>query len=79
MKLFRYRKPSMNTLLGVTAVKRKVKRELGISQVQARTKPSRLRQRAKQQLGLYSPVTLEIRQAARANLPSFLGLFSRKR
>lgn len=79
MKLFRYRRPSLNTLLGVTAAKRKVKRELGISQVQAWTKPSRLRQRAKQQLGLYSPVAREIRQAARANLPSFLGLFSRKR
>lgn len=79
MKLFRYRKPSLNTLLGVTAAKRKVKRELGISQVQAWTKPSRLRQRAKQQLGLYSPVAREIRQAARSNLPSFLGLFSRKR
>lgn len=79
MKLFRYRKPSMNTLLGVTAAKRKVKRELGISQVQAWTKPSRVKQRLKQQLGLYSPVAREIRQAARANLPSSLGLFSRKR
>ncbi len=54
MKLMRYRRPSLNTLFGVTRVKRKVKRELGISQVQAWTKPSRVKQRAKYRLGLYS-------------------------
>ena len=55
MKLFRYRRPSLNQLLGVTSAKRRVKRELGISQVEAWTKPSRVKQRLKQQVGLYSP------------------------
>jgi hypothetical protein len=54
MKVMRYRKPSLNTLLGVTKAKRQVKRELGISQIQAWTKPSRVKQRAKYRLGLYS-------------------------
>ena len=79
MKLFRYRKPSLNTLLGVTAAKRRVKRELGISQVEAWTKPSRVKQRVKQQIGLYSPVARAVRQTARGNLPSFLGLFGKRR
>jgi hypothetical protein len=42
MKLFRYRRPSMNQLLGITAAKRNLKRELGISQVEAVMKPSRV-------------------------------------
>ena len=79
MKLFRYRKPSLNTLLGVTAAKRRVKRELGISQVEAWTKPSRVKQRVKQQIGLYSPVARVVRQTAKGNLPSLLGMFGRKR
>jgi hypothetical protein len=79
VKLFRYRKPSLNTLFGITAAKRRVKRELGISQVQAWTKPSRVKQRVKQQVGLYSPVARVIRQTAKGNFPSFLGLFGKKR
>ena len=79
MKLFRYRKPSLSQLLGVTAAKRRVKRELGISQVQAWTKPSRVKQRVKQQIGLYSPVARVVRQTAKGNLPSLLGMFGRKR
>ena len=78
MKLFRYRKPSLNTLLGITAAKRRVKRELGISQVEAWTKPSRVKQRVKQQLGLYSPEARVVRQTLNGRFPSFLGLFSRK-
>ena len=31
MKLFRYRRPSLNTLLGVTKAKKQVKKELGIT------------------------------------------------
>lgn len=78
MKLFRYRKPSLRTLTGYTAAKRRVKRELGISQVEAWTKPSRIKQRAKQELGLNSPAARVIRQTAKGNLPTFLGLFRRK-
>ena len=79
MKLFRYRRPSLNQLLGVTAAKRRVKRELGISQVEAWTKPSRVKQRLKQQVGLYSPEVRVIRQTAKGNFPTFLGLFRKKR
>jgi hypothetical protein len=78
MKLFRYRKPSMKTLLGYTSAKRQLKRELGISQVQAWTKPSRIKQRAKYQLGWYSPVMRVARNTAKGKFPSFLGLFGRK-
>jgi hypothetical protein len=53
MKLIRYRQPSLNTLLGITKEKRRIERELGISQVQAWTKPSRIKQRAKYQAGLW--------------------------
>ncbi len=31
MKLFRYRKPSLKTLLGVTKAKKRLKKELGIT------------------------------------------------
>jgi hypothetical protein len=79
MKLFRYRAPSIRSLTGYTAAKRRVKRELGISQVQAWTKPARVKQRAKAELGLYSPALRVIRQTARGRFPTFLGLFGRKR
>ena len=79
MKLMRYRKPSMKTLLGVTKVKRRVRRELGISQVQAWTKPSRVKQRAKYRLGLYSPAVRVVRQTAKGRVPTLFGLFTKKR
>jgi len=31
MTLFRYRRPSLNTLLGITKAKKRVKKELGIT------------------------------------------------
>jgi hypothetical protein len=79
MKLFRYRKPSINTLLGVTAAKRKLRRKLGVSQVEAWTKPSRVKQRVKYDLGLYSPAARAIRGTSKGKFPSSLGLFSSKR
>lgn len=78
MKIFRYRKPSINQLLGTTTVKRRVKRSLGISQVQAWTKPARVRQRVKAKLGLYSPVARVVRQTSQKRFPTFLGLFRKK-
>jgi hypothetical protein len=33
MKFFRYRRPSLKTLLGVTAAKKQLKQELGITTV----------------------------------------------
>ncbi len=79
MKFMRYRRPSLSTLLGVTKAKRRVKRELGISQVQAWTKSSRVKQRAKYHLGLYSPVMRVVRQTSKGKVPTPLGLFTKKR
>ena len=78
MKLFRYRKPSINTILGITKEKRRIKRALGISQVQAWTRPSRIKQRAKYRLGLYSPAIRIIRNTAKGKFPTILGLFNKK-
>lgn len=79
MKLFRYRKPSVNRLLGVTTEKRRIKRSLGISQVQAWTKPSRVKQRVKYGIGLYSLTMRIARNTAKGRFPSPLGLFSKRR
>ncbi|MFI5240787.1 MAG: hypothetical protein ACHQUB_03725 [Candidatus Saccharimonadia bacterium] len=56
-----------------------MKRQLGISQMQAWTKPSRVKQRLKYRAGLYSPQMRVIRNTAKGKFPSFLGLFSRKK
>ncbi len=74
MKLIRYRKPSVNRLLGITNEKRHIKRSLGISQIQAWTKPSRIKQRAKYQMVWYSPSMRKVRNTAKGRFPSFLGL-----
>jgi len=78
MKLFRYRKPSIKTIVGYTGVKRRLKRSFGISQVQAWTKPSRVKQRVKHRLGLYSPAARVIRNTAKGRFPNFLGIFKNK-
>ena len=52
MRIFRYCKPSLSTLLGATAAKRSVRRSLGISQVQGFIEPSRLKQKIKSRAGL---------------------------
>ena len=78
MKLLRYRRPSLRNLSGYTQVKRRAKRQLGISQVQAWTKPSRVKQRAKQHVGYYSPAMRVVRNTAKGRFPSFLGLFRKK-
>lgn len=62
-------------MLGVTKAKRSVKRSLGISQVQAWTKPSRIKQRVKYSAGLYSPAARVVRQTSKGILPSLLGIF----
>jgi len=77
MKLIRYRRPSLNTLLGITREKRRIKRSLGISQVQAWTKPSRVKQRVKYNLGWYSPTMRVVRNTEKGRFPSFLGLFKK--
>ncbi|MBP9819507.1 hypothetical protein KBC79_02090 [Candidatus Woesebacteria bacterium] len=66
MKLFRYRKPSLKTIVGITKVKKSVKRSLGISQVERWTKPSRLKQRAFYHVGWYKfPIFTFYRQTIR--------------
>ena len=74
MRIFRYRKPSLSTLLGVTAAKRSIKRSLGISQVQGFIEPSRLKQKIKYRAGLHTPVARAIRQAAKGKIRRPFGL-----
>ncbi len=53
-KLFRYRKPSLRTIFGVTKAKRRLKRELGIRDKYQH--PIRHMERTtKRKLGYYSP------------------------
>lgn len=55
MKLFRYRKPSINTLLGITKAKREIKNDLGIYKI---TKiinyPTNLKRKVLRNVGYYS-------------------------
>jgi len=74
VRLFRYRKPSLSTLLGVTAVKRSIKRSLGISQVEGFIEPSRLKQKIKYRAGLYTPLARAIHQAAKGKFRIPFGL-----
>ena len=74
MRIFRYRKPSLSTLLGVTAAKRSIKRSLGISQVQGFIEPSRLKQKIKYRAGLYAPLARAIRQTAKGKFRTPFGL-----
>ncbi|MDO8512422.1 MAG: hypothetical protein Q7S57_04060 [bacterium] len=78
MKLFRYRKPSLKTLVGITAVKRRIRKATGISTFERYTKPSRVKQRIKQKVGIYSPPMTIIRQTSKGIIPSILGLFKNK-
>ena len=55
MKLFRYRRPSLKTLLGITKAKKQIKKDLGIT---ALLKPFRWwpneKRRIKRRIGYYS-------------------------
>ncbi len=56
MKFFRYRRPSINTILGITREKKRIKKELGIT---ALLKPFRwwtnTKRRFKRKIGYESP------------------------
>lgn len=78
MKVFRYRKPSVKRIVGYTGAKRKVKRSLGISQAQAWTKPSRIKQKLRYEAGLYSPTVRVVRNTSKGNFPTLFGLFRKK-
>jgi len=55
MKLFRYRKPSLKTLLGVTKLNRRIKKATGISAIQSLS-PSRVKQKIKYNIGYNKPI-----------------------
>lgn len=68
MRLLRYRKPSLKTLVGVTKVKKSVKRNLGIGQVERWTKPARLKQGASYHIGWYKfPIFTFYRQTIKGD------------
>ena len=55
MGIFRYRRPSLNTILGVTKAKRRVKKNLGIYEVTKYTNaPKNFERRVKRRAGYYS-------------------------
>ena len=66
MKFFRYRRPSVNTLLGITKAKKRIKRELGIT---AAMKPFRWwtnqKRRFKRKIGYESEAGRLIRNGLR--------------
>jgi hypothetical protein len=65
----------IRTLSGYTEVSRRARRAAGISQFEGYTKPSRIKQKAKYQAGLYSKPARIVRQTSRGRFPSFFGLF----
>ena len=78
MKILRYPKPAINRILGITTVKRHIKRQLGISQVQGQTRPTRIKQRMKYRAGWYLSQMQVARNTSKGKFPSFLGLFGKK-
>ena len=55
MGIFRYRRPSLNNVLGVTKAKRRVKKNLGIYGVTKYTNaPKNFERRVKRRAGYYS-------------------------
>jgi hypothetical protein len=76
MKLFRYRKPSLKTLLGVTKLKRRIKKATGISAIQSLS-PSRVKQKIKYDGGYNKPIFKHTRELSKGKVPSLFGLFSK--
>jgi hypothetical protein len=66
MRLFRYRRPSLKTLLGITTAKKRIKKELGIT---AALKPFRwwtnTKRRIKRKVGYESEAVRMIRRGMR--------------
>ena len=71
MKFFRYRRPSVNTLLGITRAKKQFKKDIGITAVM---KPVRWwgneKRKVKRDLGYYSPLG----KLLRLGIPRFIGV-----
>jgi hypothetical protein len=66
-----------NSILGITTAKRRIKRSLGVSQVQGWTRPTRIKQRIKYRAGWYHPAMRIARNTSKGKFPSFLGLFKK--
>ena len=65
MKLFRYRKPSINTLLGLTKSKRRAKKALGIYTITKITNaPQNFKRRMLRRAGYYSTPMKILRNGA---------------
>ncbi|MBN1232762.1 MAG: hypothetical protein JXA60_05375 [Candidatus Coatesbacteria bacterium] len=73
MKFFRYRKPSINSLLGITQFKRKVSHATGLGLLKLLTSRSRQKQYIYQKIGLYSPKITPFRQIAKGRIKTPLG------
>jgi hypothetical protein len=68
MKLFRYRRPSLNRLLGVTKAKQQIKKDLGIYNVtKVINAPKNAERRALRHVGYYSPFMTFLRFMKRKN------------
>ena len=77
MRFFRYRKPSVNTLLGITQMKRNFSRKTGLGTVKLLLSPARQRQYIKQRMGCYNPAITPFRQGCRGKFPTPLGCLLR--
>ncbi len=65
MKLFRYRKPSLNTILGITKAKRQAKKALGIYNVtKILNAPQNFKRRILRKTGYYSEPMKMLRNGA---------------
>lgn len=55
MRLFRYRRPSVKTMLGITKAKKRLKKDLGITAVMRPFRaPGNMKRRALRRVGYYS-------------------------
>jgi len=70
MRLLRYRRPSVKTMLGVTKAKKRIKKQLGVNTVMAPFRaPGNMKRRVLRRAGYYSGPMKFMR---------FFGLFRRR-
>lgn len=66
----RYKHPSLNTMVGLTAIKKGFRKTSGLNTIK-KYSPERIKQRVFQHLGIYgNPVVRGIRQFVKGNVPS---------
>jgi len=64
---WRYRSPSISTKLGITKLKKEIRKQTGINAI-ARWEPTRVAQRIKQKLGWYSKPLRDLRAIANGQI-----------